>query len=674
MSMTLGGRFIFIVVAVLSVTLAVNATYSLSTHKQKVKQQLLEQGQTLGRYVALTSAEAILALDFVTLNNYMEDLTSGQDIVAGFVLDPDDQPMTSHPPRGVPGLAGNPESRRLPNFQLQAILEQQSMDLQVLEFPIVHEGQPLGRLVLAISLHRIVEETRAALLRQLSIYGLIILVVSSSIYLAFRTNVLRPIDELVSGASRVAQGEYSKPVPVIHDDEMGALARSFNGMMEEVHHDRELLHYQANYDSLTGLPNRLMGMELLYTELNRAQHSGSGFALLFIDLDNFKMINDTLGHAKGDELLKVVGGRVQSALRESDFVSRQGGDEFLVLLTEASDPIEVEQVAQRIQQAISEATLLDEREIFVQSSIGIVMYPTDGDTAELLMANADNAMYQAKSPNSEAIRFFTAEMNESVQEHLSLYHDLHVAIERQQLYVEFQPIVNSADGEIVGAESLLRWRHPQRGLISPNVFIPIAEATGRIVPIGFWALQQACAALAEWRRQGLDLKYVAVNISRVQFQKGILNTVQQVLSDYELRGSDLQLEITESALMERQDDILETMNSLQDRGVRLALDDFGTGFSALSYLKHFPLHVLKIDKSFIAGLPDDAENAALVSGITAMADSLGLTVISEGVEQEQQRAYLDAHANHYQQGFLFGRPMNRESFAELLRSTKLFQV
>lgn len=670
--MALGGRFIFVVVIILSVTLAINAIYSISTHKDKARQQLLEQGQTLGRYVALTSAEAILALDFVSLNNYMEDLTSERDIVAGIVLDPADQPITSIPPRNFPGLKKSPREQNLSVADALDLLRDPPSNIQLLEFPIVHGEQQLGRLVIAISLLRLAAETREALLSQLLIYGLIILVVSSSIYLAFKTNVMVPINELIKGASRIANGEFSKPVPVLQDDEMGELARSFNGMMQEVSYDRELLHYQANYDALTGLPNRLLGMELLHAELNRSRHSGTSFALLFIDLDNFKIINDTLGHAKGDELLKVVGSRLQSTLRESDSISRLGGDEFLVLLTETDNPLDTEQVAERIQKTVSEAMVLGEREIFVQCSIGIVMYPTDGDSAEALMANADNAMYQAKSPNSPPIRFFTAEMNESVEEHLSLYHDLHVAIEREQVFLEYQPVVKSDTGEIVGVESLMRWRHPIRGLIPPDVFIPIAEASGRIVSLGNWALHNACATFFDWKTRGLKLSYIAVNVSRIQFQKDILDTVQHVLAEYNMEGSELQLEITESALMERQEDILGIMNKLQAMQVRLALDDFGTGFSALSYLKHFPLQVLKIDKSFIAGLPDDPENSALVNGISAMARSLGLGVISEGVEHEGQRKFLDAGANYYQQGYLFGRPMSRESLSELLRSNKVF--
>ncbi len=672
MTLRLGSKFILLVVVILSTTLGLSALYSLHVQNRLLQEQLFEKVRILGESAVPIGTEAILAFDFVALDNYVRDITRRQDIVFSVFLDAQRQPLTSYLDLRNPHISAlATDDRRLSISEvLQAYQGGQDPQVVLREFPIVHRGAPIGYLVLGVSTQRLSEQLDDALVQQLSVYMMIILVLAAGIFLVFRVNVLGPIRRLRAGAARVAAGQYEDAVPVTSQDELGELTESFNAMMRDVRDDRELLNYQAYYDNLTGLPNRMLAMERLYSEINRAFRDRSRFALMFLDLDNFKLVNDTLGHQFGDELLKVISERFKSVLRESDTIARLGGDEFLVLLPSTDDPAEIHYVANRLLDSMSAAVELNEREVFIQCSIGIAMFPDDGNTAEAMMANADNAMYQAKLTSGNSICFFAPEMNVAVKERLSLEHDLHLALERGELRLNFQPIVDARSGRHVGAEALLRWHHPEKGLISPLVFIPLAETTGRIIAIGEWVMREACRQFADWQDSGLTPGFIAVNVSRVQFHGNLEAVVRRALQDSGLSPERLHLEITESVLMEHKGVVPEVLRHLNEAGVQLTLDDFGTGFSSLNYLKHFPFHVLKIDKSFVDGLPHNSGDVALVRGIIAMAESLGLGVVSEGVEREIQWKFLKDTGSHYIQGFLFGRPMDGEAFAGYLRQAK----
>ncbi len=670
MRIRLGTKFILLVVTILSLTLVANAYYSLRADHDLLREQLLDSGRTLGHMAAYLGAEAIIAYDFVTLENYVQDVSKRQDVIFGVFLDAQERPLTSYLNRenryiaALAGASGKVSTQDL----LQTYSPGSDEQVWVNRFPIVHHDKNIGHLVLGISLHRLNEQFERALWKQLSVSAVLILVLACGIYLVFRFNVLRPIRKLEAGALRVKEGEFNRPVEVRSRDEFGALAESFNAMMDEVHKDRELLNFQANYDSLTKLPNRLMSLDRFKAEISRASREQARFATLFIDLDNFKIVNDTLGHQYGDDLLVEVSERLKRELRESDTLARLGGDEFLILLPKADTVAEVDLVARRLIQAIEQPIKLGPRELYIKCSIGAAFYPDDGENAETLMANADNAMYQAKRSKEEAICFFSSEMNVALKERLLLEHDLHLALERGELLLEFQPIVDAEDGGRIGAEVLLRWNHPQKGLVSPEVFIPLAESTQRIIPIGEWVLHQACQRLSQWTAAGLEPGFIAVNVSRVQLYGDLLQVVEGALEQHAIDPGMLHLEVTESVLMEYQNnDIQRVLRGLEALGVQLVLDDFGTGFSSLNYLKHFPFHMLKIDKSFVDALPDDTGDVALVRGIIAMAGGLGLKVVGEGVERDVQWQTLRSEGSHMLQGNLFGQPMAEQAFTAFLR-------
>ena len=426
--------------------------------------------------------------------------------------------------------------------------------------------------------------------------------------------------------------------------------------------DEELIRFQANYDALTELPNRHLLMERLGFELQRAKRENSIVALMFIDLDRFKPVNDTYGHMVGDQLLWEVSKRLTNHVRETDMVARLGGDEFTVVLPNIENLNEVEQMARRILHEISRPFHLRGHELFISISIGITIYPNDASDLPALMTNADNAMYRAKDDGRNTFCFFTHEMNHHAKEMLRLENDLHRALQRNELIPYFQPIIDINSGELIGAETLLRWKHPEFGLMEPDRFIAIAEATGLIIPIGTWLLELICCQMIRWRNNGLYLKRICVNISSRQFRDNLLSVVQNALETSGLEPEYLELEIVESLLLEENQENNDTLKQLNDIGVRLSIDDFGTGYSSLSYLKKFPFDVLKINHSFIKELPDSKDDTTLVNTIINMAHGLSLEVVAEGVESAKQLEHLRSMDCHLAQGYYFSKPVPAHLF------------
>jgi len=432
----------------------------------------------------------------------------------------------------------------------------------------------------------------------------------------------------------------------------------------------DVIRYQANHDALTELPNRHLLMEHLGYELHRAYREKKLVALMFIDLDRFKPVNDTFGHAVGDKLLCEVAQRITHCLRESDMVARLGGDEFTVVLPDLSSLDEVEGKAGKLLHELAQPFYLEGRELFISASIGVTIYPDDASDLPTLMTNADNAMYRAKSAGRNTYRFFTPEMNVHALERLGLESDLHRALQRGELVPYYQPILEIGTGRVIGAEALLRWEHPEHGMIPPSKFIPLAEATGLITPIGEWLLGTVCRQAGLWQQQGCDIQRVSVNISSRQFRSDLLRTVQNVLKTNKLEPECLELEIVENLLLEDIPENTNTLNELSKMGVRLAIDDFGTGYSSLNYLKRFSFNVLKIDRSFVADLPDDRDDANLVKTIITMAHGFNLEVVAEGVESENQLKFLDSQSCDFAQGFYFCRPVPAELFEKYLSETQ----
>jgi diguanylate cyclase (GGDEF)-like protein/PAS domain S-box-containing protein len=422
----------------------------------------------------------------------------------------------------------------------------------------------------------------------------------------------------------------------------------------------------ANYDALTGLANRSLLLIRLDHAIAGARRQQRCAAILFLDLDRFKTINDSLGHDAGDRVLVEVGRRLQRVVRETDTVARMGGDEFVVSLSDLHDETPAAILSHGILDAVSRPMLIHGHEVALSCSIGISIYPQDGADARQLLKNADAAMYQAKALGRCNYQYYSPEMNARTLDRLTMENSLRHAIERRELVVLYQPQYSLATGAITGVEALLRWQPQGRAMIMPDEFIPIAEETGLIVPIGEWVLRTACAQQVAWMQAGLGCLRVAVNLSARQFrQAGMESMVEQALLDTGCDAGCLELEITESVLMDRPDSAVATLQRLSDMGVRLAIDDFGTGYSSLAYLKRFPIDVLKIDRSFVSDIPGSTDDAAIATAVTALAHSMQLAVVAEGVETEVQRDFLAALRCDYAQGYLYSKPVTADAVTAL---------
>jgi diguanylate cyclase (GGDEF)-like protein/PAS domain S-box-containing protein len=427
------------------------------------------------------------------------------------------------------------------------------------------------------------------------------------------------------------------------------------------------LVYQANYDPVTELPNRTLALDRLSSAIVSGRRRACRVAVLFIDVDHFKKINDTLGHATGDRFLRQVAQRVKGSLREEDTVARLGGDEFIVVLPDVRLRSDVEAVAAKITAAVAQPFMLEGQETFVTVSVGAALFPDDGDEADGLMRHADAAMYVAKDEGRGTVRFFTPHLGERNHNRIRLEAELRHALEREQLSVCYQPLVDIRSGRIVGAEALLRWFSPVYGQISPDQFIPLAEDTGLIMPIGEWVLQTGCRDARAWHDAGFDGVGLSVNVSSRQFRgESLVEAVCEAIAANRLQAHQLELEITESLLLEDLEEIKSTIARLEGCGVRFAVDDFGTGYSSLSYLNRFPIDTLKIDRSFVKGLLTDTGQATLVDALILMAHRLHLRVIAEGVETRDQLEFLRARACDVAQGFYFSPPVSPEKFLALL--------
>ncbi len=427
--------------------------------------------------------------------------------------------------------------------------------------------------------------------------------------------------------------------------------------------------HSAEHDFLTGLPNRMLLNDRISQAIAAARRHAKQVAVLFLDVDGFKHINDSLGHPIGDKLLQSIAGRLVAAVRGADTVSRQGGDEFVVLLPDLQQPEDAAVMAGRILRDVSTPHLVDQHELHVTTSIGVSVFPDDGTDAETLIKTADTAMYQAKENGRQSFQFFKPAMNARAVERQFIEESLRRALERQEFALHYQPKVNLSTGTITGAEALIRWTHPSRGPIPPATFIPIAEDCGLIVPIGRWVLRHATCQAQAWVDAGLRPTTMAVNVSAIEFRdEQFLSRLFAILDESRLTPPALELEMTESVLMKRVTSTALILQTLRKRGVQVAIDDFGTGYSSLSYLRKFPIDTLKIDQSFVAQIDSGDDDAAIVTAVLGMARSLKLRVVAEGVETFEELAFL--HARHCEegQGYYFGHPVPAEQFAKLLKT------
>jgi diguanylate cyclase (GGDEF)-like protein len=489
--------------------------------------------------------------------------------------------------------------------------------------------------------------------------------------LGYRSHIVLPL--IVQGVVVGILGLFSKEINFFNDDELkllNELAGDISFALEYIDKE-EQLNYLAYYDVITGLPNRSLFQDRLKQTLVQAQRNHWTVGVLFVDLDGFKRVNDTLGHALGDKLLQRAAERLKECVRSGDSVARFGGDEFAIILSDLASPQDAALVAQKILDAFAVPFQLAGNEAYVTASIGITLYPIDSEGITALIKNADAAMYGAKAAGRNNYQFYTTEMNQNALKKMQLEARLRRAIERQEFVLHYQPKVDLISGNVSGLEALVRWQPPDSGLIPPNEFIPLLEETGLIVPVGEWVLREACRQIVAWRRLGIEPVPVAVNLSGRQFQQaGLDMTIAAILQEYAIGPRWIEIEITESSLMQRPDDAVAVLQNLKALGLRISIDDFGTGYSSLGYLKRFPLDALKVDRSFVRDVTIDADDASITCAILTMAHSLNLKVIAEGVETAEQLAFLRANRCDEVQGYLFSKPLPSADYGKLLATRR----
>ena len=494
------------------------------------------------------------------------------------------------------------------------------------------------------------------------------LCISALLFGLLRSLIIKPIKKLGQATHDISQGNLDVAVQVDRRDEIGDLATAFDDMSKNLQQSANQIQYLAYHDSLTGLPNRYMFTRYLERAIHQCKRGDRILALLFLDLDDFKRVNDTLGHEAGDLLLQELAERVTKCVRRGDYVARAGsledtvarlgGDEFVVLLTETRSIHDVAKAAQRILDRVSEPFTIRHHTFHVGTSIGITTFPADGEDAETLIKNADVAMYHAKDRGKNNYHYFSESMNEAALQRFTLENALRNAIGTDQLKLYYQPIVAADSLRLEGVEALIRWEHPEMGFLAPDAFIPLAEETGLILPMGEWVLRQACRQAVAWAKAGYEPVNVSVNISNRQFSdQGLDETVKTVLAETGLSPQYLELEVTESCIMQVQDHGLDILKAIRSLGVRVSMDDFGTGYSSLSSLRHLPVDTLKIDRSFVDGVTAADDDAAIISMIFAMARILKLSVTAEGVETEGQLEFLRRAGCDKIQGYLISRPV-----------------
>lgn len=493
-------------------------------------------------------------------------------------------------------------------------------------------------------------------------------------------SILKPLSSVESVALAVADGDLEARAQPKGPRELASLGASLNRMTESLLKDRETIEHMAYFDPLTALANRTLFLDHLGLALAQARRSRRPMAVMFIDLDRFKLVNDTAGHSQGDQFLRGVAAELEQTVREGDTVARAGGDEFTLLLPEIASPADAVEVAQRVLDALRRPRSIGGHEFHITPSIGIVIHPSDdgstaGADAETLLANADIAMYRAKAEGGNRYQIHTPAMNAGILERLSLETDLRHALDREEFVLHYQPQVSIGTGRVVGAEALVRWQHPERGLVAPMEFIPVAEETGLIVLLGDWVLRTACAQAKAWLDEGLPCTRIAVNLSARQFQqRDLVGKVAQVLKETGLGPCGLQLEITESVAIQDVDYTALVLGQFKEMGVQIGIDDFGTGNSALSYLQRFPIDAVKIDRSFVRDITANSNDAEIAAAVIDMSHRLKLDVIAEGVETDEQLDFLRQRQCDEMQGYLFSKPVPAEEFAAIVKQGRSLPV
>ncbi|MDT7513681.1 putative bifunctional diguanylate cyclase/phosphodiesterase [Rhodoferax mekongensis] len=659
-------RYTMMLVVVIGVTLPAMLLLTLEQQlAEKSQKALLTQSETaLMKIGSVSIAEPMWVVDRVALDAAAARLLESPQVVAVRIED---------------GLANTPEMERIrPDFAGSLDKDTAAGRLTRRTQSVIRSGEPLGTLVVWFDAsygQGLLQARRDQMLVLVALQVLAILAVLMPVLVS---RVLRPIERLKEHASALLDHSRDDgPGQVFvwrRQDELGLLGRHLGRVQEELRglftqlgNKNAQLQQMAFYDQLTGLPNRSLFIDLVQREMLSAQRNDQQFGIFFIDLDRFKAVNDSMGHAAGDALLIEVARRLREVLREVDVVCRQSGDEFLVLVRDIEHWESLGEMAQRVLRSIEAPVVLANAPVKVSASIGISLYPEDGQDFETLVKHADIAVYQAKTLGRARYSYFHSELNSRLQANLELEQELAYAIGHDQLVLHYQPQVSAKTGEMVAVEALVRWQHPSRGLLYPAQFIGLAEESGRIAEMGVWTLREACRQLADWSARGIHIGNMAVNVSALEFRDHrLLDSLQAALDASGIPPQRLEIEITESVLMAETETSQRIIERLRQIGVGIAIDDFGTGYSSLAYLKRLRPNQLKIDRSFVNDTATDSDSRAIVKGVVGLAEALSLNVVAEGVETEEQRAFLQDIGCHTLQGYWIAKPLTVEALEQWL--------
>ncbi|CAM8621484.1 COG5001 Predicted signal transduction protein containing a membrane domain, an EAL and a GGDEF domain [Comamonadaceae bacterium] len=664
-------RYTMMLVVVLGVALPAMLLLTLEQQlAEKSQKALLAQSESaLMKIGSVSIAEPMWVVDRVALDAAAARLLESPQVVAVRIED---------------GLANTPEMERIrADFTGSLDKETAANRLTRRTQSIMRSGEPLGTLVVWFDASYGQGLLQARRNQMLVLVALQVLAILAVLMPVLVSRVLRPIERLKEHASALLEHSRDEGNAQVfvwrRQDELGLLGRHLGRVQEELRglftqlgNKNAQLQQMAFYDQLTALPNRSLFIDLVQREMLSAHRNQQQFGIFFIDLDRFKAVNDSMGHAAGDALLIEVARRLREVLREVDVVCRQSGDEFLVMVRDIEHWESLGEMAQRVLRAIESPVVLANTPVKVSASIGISLYPEDGQDFETLVKHADIAVYQAKTLGRARYSYFHSELNSRLQANLELEQELAYAIGHDQLVLHYQPQVCSQTGDMVAVEALVRWQHPTRGLLYPAQFIGLAEESGRIAEMGVWTLREACRQLADWSARGIHTGNMAVNVSALEFRDHrLLDSLQAALDASGIPPQQLEIEITESVLMAETETSQRIIERLRQIGVGIAIDDFGTGYSSLAYLKRLRPNQLKIDRSFVSDTDTDSDSRAIVKGVVGLAEALSLNVVAEGVETEEQRAFLQEIGCHTLQGYFIAKPLTVEALEHWLmnRST-----
>jgi diguanylate cyclase len=679
------GKLTLIVMITCGITLLVATGAFVAKEATGLFREQRSEMEALANIIGNNVSSALLFDDPKAAHDTIALLRIRRNILAVYVLDDDcrlfarylaaGQNPASFPLGHLPAGAGDADYQAV----LQRLTAEEGKTFSFQEHaslvtPIRDDQQALGTLVLYADNRLLFRQLGATLITAILIaagaFGLAWLISSR-----LQEVISQPVLQLAATMQKVSDTkDFSIRVSKTSNDEIGGLITGFNQMLEEIEDRNQILlqrqehlHQLAHFDPLTGLPNRTLFYDRLSQALSYAKRHKKSLLVMFIDLDHFKDINDTFGHRSGDLLLAMVASRLSDIVRDSDSLARIGGDEFTIFIQDIANRANGAVVARKILDAFETPFTLEEKEVFLGCSIGITLFPDDGENIDDLLMHADIAMYHAKDSGKNTFRFFEWEMNQESGERLALQNDLRHALKREEFLLFYQPKLDLQSNKITGVEALIRWQHPQLGLLSPIRFIAMAEQNGTILPISDWVLQQACRQARSWQEQGLGSFKMAVNLSTSHFKRHtVVASVSQALELSGLDPSLLELELTESTLLQNNQSTLDTLWELKQLGVLLSIDDFGTGYSSLSYLHRFPIDSMKIDRSFVCNMADSEDDLAIVSAIIAMGRSLRVQVIAEGVETSSQLALLRERGCHVIQGHLVSKPLSADELTPLL--------